>query len=224
MYRIALTLFCLLVLWVGKLFAQPSAQLMVGGYYENSTLMAIGRSNKPLISPSVELGLALDFQHSEAVVFVHASWQRLRADSIKALWESHVKENIRLDNLKIGPGVQFNLWPKRRVQPFLGVLAFIGMPLRLEYELFTTGTLGTVFTTFLPSYRKIKGGAQIAAGWQIFAGVEGKLNEQCNVRLRIGNGRQDQNYDWNKNGRQDGIGRVLRGDYWQYAFEVVLVW
>lgn len=175
-----------------KLVAQPNWHFGVYAQYELDVPNLRSLQTKGIV-PGIQLGLELEYPKSSVSIYATSRWERLREiDREILLFNFNTRESLWHDNLILGPGVMVSLGKRGRIHPLVGVEVFLGLPLRTMYELTAEG--GSSGNVTFPSYLQVDGGAGIMAGWQVFTGLEGDLQEGWTVQFKAFYGRADQTY------------------------------
>ena len=201
------------------LYTQKEWQVGVYGQYELDVPGTRSFQFKG-VSPAAFAGIKMTNSKVHAGVYFHVRWERMREDSVNFQWfYPGTRENLRLDNLMMGPSLQFIVFPEKKIQLLLGVEIFIGSPLRARYEFFGPAPNSTTMT--FPSYAQIKGGIGLLGGWQGHVGMAGRLSARQDWQLRLGFGHSDQNYNWGISQEIGGFGRIVSGRFYSVSLGTV---
>ena len=186
--------------------AQIKPILTLGATSETGQLMNHHLTQRRIPQPFVRIGLPMELKRSRLILLGQFSWQHWRAEDVKLRYlVPETRENLWLDNIQFGVGVDWQLKTTIRLQPVIAVFCTVGMPLRMHYQLVGGNISG------LPSSQDIKGGGLLAAGWQIQPGLQYVLSEHSSIYLRYVLGTQYQEFYFG--GTANPNGKLLSGTY-----------
>lgn len=165
----------------------------------------------------VNLERIIDFPKSRATIVLHLGWQYLSGSGSDILYAEipGVMEELKAENLLIGPGLQLSLWKRRDYHPIIGLQIYFGMPMGAEYKAENQSMDGTIG---LPSVFTATGGTMKQVGMNMFAGLERRIGERSSLRLKLGAGQHSQFRSWKAKEVYHRV--LLKGGLWMASMEV----